>query len=46
VEVLYDLDIEAKQKAEELGIRLHRVPTLGTHPAFIRALADAVEQAP
>jgi ferrochelatase len=45
VEVLYDLDIEAKRKAEELGITLHRVPTLGTHPAFIRALAESVERA-
>jgi ferrochelatase len=42
VEVLFDLDIEAKQKAGELGLTLHRVPTLGTHPAFIGALADAV----
>jgi ferrochelatase len=45
VEVLYDLDIEAQQKARELGIRVHRVATLGAHPAFIRALADAVERA-
>ena len=42
VEVLYDLDVEAKQKAEELGIHLHRAPTLGTHRAFIRTLADSV----
>ncbi|MET0285497.1 MAG: ferrochelatase [Polyangiales bacterium] len=45
VEVLYDLDIEAQQKARELGIQVHRVPTLGAHPAFIRTLADAVERA-
>jgi ferrochelatase len=45
VEVLYDLDIEAQQKASELGLTLHRVPTLGTHPAFIGALADAVQHA-
>ena len=42
VEVLYDLDIEAKQKAEALGLTIHRAPTLGSHPSFIRALADAV----
>jgi ferrochelatase len=42
VEVLYDLDVEAKQRADELGLGFHRVPTLGTHPAFIAALADAV----
>ena len=45
VEVLYDLDIEARDKCKELGLRLHRVPTLSQHPAFIRALADAVEAA-
>ncbi|HEX5660686.1 MAG TPA: ferrochelatase, partial [Polyangiales bacterium] len=44
VEVLYDLDIEAQQKARELGIRVHRVATPGAHPAFISALADAVER--
>lgn len=42
VEVLYDLDVEAAQRARALGLRLHRAPTLGTHPAFIAALADAV----
>jgi ferrochelatase len=42
VEVLYDLDIEARQKAEALGIKLHRAATLGSHPSFIGALADAV----
>lgn len=44
VEVLYDLDIEAKQKADALGLRVHRAPTLGSHPAFIRVLADAVQR--
>jgi ferrochelatase len=42
VEVLYDLDIEAQQKAKALGIQLTRAATLGAHPAFLSALADAV----
>jgi ferrochelatase len=42
VEVLYDLDIEAKAHAAELGLGFHRVDTLGVHPAFIQALADSV----
>lgn len=42
VEVLYDLDIEAKQHAERLGLGFQRASTLGTHPAFIRALANSV----
>lgn len=45
VEVLYDLDVEAKQRAAELGLRLWRAPTVSAHPAFIRELADAVEAA-
>jgi ferrochelatase len=45
VEVLYDLDVEAQQKAQQLGLRLHRAPTLGAHSAFIAALADAVQAA-
>jgi ferrochelatase len=43
VEVLYDLDVEAKRKADALGIGLYRAPTLGAHPSFIAALADRVE---
>lgn len=42
VEVLYDLDIEAVERAAALGLRLTRAATLGSHPAFIAALADAV----
>jgi len=42
VEVLYDLDIEAVERAAALGLRLTRAGTLGAHPAFIAALADAV----
>lgn len=42
VEVLYDLDIEAAQRAESLGIRLTRAATLSAHPSFLQALADAV----
>ncbi|MFT3923516.1 MAG: ferrochelatase [Myxococcales bacterium] len=42
VEVLYDLDIEARRHAESLGLGFVRASTLGTHPAFIRALADSV----
>jgi protoporphyrin/coproporphyrin ferrochelatase len=45
VEVLYDLDIEAKQRADELGIRVWRAPTPASHPAFIGELANAVASA-
>ncbi len=42
VEILYDVDIEARQKAEELGIRLERPASLNDDPLFIEALAGAV----
>jgi ferrochelatase len=42
VEVLYDLDIEAKQIADEVGIGFTRAPTVNDHPSFIRMLAAVV----
>lgn len=38
MEVIYDLDTEAAQLCEELGIRMTRAKTAGTHPAFIAAI--------
>jgi ferrochelatase len=35
MEVLYDLDTEAKQLSEELGINMIRAATPGTHPQFV-----------
>ena len=45
VEILYDLDIEAKQIAKANGVRLERIESMNETPAFIRALADAIETA-
>ena len=42
VEVLYDLDIEARHVADALGVRLVRAATVNDHPLFIRMLADVV----
>jgi len=42
VEVLYDLDVEAKAAADAAGVRLHRCETVGEHPAFITMIADVV----
>ena len=44
MEVMWDLDTEAKDAAAEAGIAFERVATAGTHPAFVGALADAIEQ--
>lgn len=42
LEVLYDVDIEAKEQAAHLGIRLERSSSLNADPKFIDALAAAV----
>lgn len=44
VEVLYDLDVEAAGLASKLGIPYFRASTVGTHPAFVRALCDMIEE--
>jgi ferrochelatase len=46
VEVLYDLDVEARAVAAEVGLRLHRAQTANDHPAFIAMLADLVARGP
>jgi protoporphyrin/coproporphyrin ferrochelatase len=43
VEVIWDLDTEARQTAADLGLDLVRVPTVGTHPVFVAGLADHVQ---
>jgi ferrochelatase len=43
VEILYDIDIRARQVAEELGMRLVRPPALNTDPLFIQQLAELIE---
>lgn len=42
LEVLYDLDIEAKQVAAELGITLERIEMLNCDPLYLETLADEV----
>jgi ferrochelatase len=45
VEVLFDLDVEARRLAATYGATLHRSESLNASPAFIAALADLVRQA-
>ena len=42
IEVLYDLDVEARQAADALGLRMIRAGTLGTHPRFVRMIRELV----
>ncbi len=44
MEVLFDLDTEAMQHAEQLEINLVRAATAGTHPRFIQMIRELVEE--
>ena len=44
LEILWDLDVEAVERAGELGLDLERIDSLNDDPAFIRGLADLVRQ--
>lgn len=45
LEILWDIDVKAREKAAELGLELERIESLNADPAFIRALAALVEKA-
>jgi protoporphyrin/coproporphyrin ferrochelatase len=45
LEILWDLDVEARERAAELGLQLDRIESLNDDPAFVRALAELVRQA-
>jgi ferrochelatase len=44
LEILWDIDIEAREKAAKLGLELDRIESLNDDPAFIRALASLVRE--
>ena len=44
VEVLYDLDIEAKKIAEDHGVTMRRASCPNDHPTFIRMIANVIER--
>ena len=44
LEILWDLDIEARVRAAELGLELERIESLNDDPAFLRGLAELVEE--
>jgi ferrochelatase len=43
VEVIWDIDNEARQTAEELGMAVARAATAGTHPAFVGMVRELLE---
>jgi protoporphyrin/coproporphyrin ferrochelatase len=46
LEIYWDIDVEAREKAAELGLELDRTESLNDDPAFIRVLASVVNQQP
>lgn len=44
MEVLFDLDEEARAKAESLGLTLARAGTVGTHPKFVQMLVELIRE--
>jgi protoporphyrin/coproporphyrin ferrochelatase len=45
LEILWDLDVEARERAAELGLELDRIESLNDDPAFVAALAALVRRA-
>jgi ferrochelatase len=44
LEVLYDLDVEARQVCDKLGINMVRAATVGTHPRFVTMIRELIEE--
>jgi ferrochelatase len=44
MEVLYDLDTEAADLCQELGVTMARAATVGTAPAFVAMVRDLIAE--
>ena len=42
MEVVYDLDVEARQLAQELGMNVVRAATAGTHTSFVKMIRELI----
>jgi ferrochelatase len=42
MEVIYDLDTEARQLSEEIGLDMIRAATVGAHPDFIKMIRELI----
>jgi len=45
LEIGWDIDVEAKERAAELGMRIDRIEMLNADPAFVRTIAGIVRRA-
>jgi ferrochelatase len=44
MEVVYDLDLQARSRAVELGVNMVRAATVGTHPRFVRMIRELIDE--
>ena len=44
MEVLYDLDTEARQLSEEIGVNMVRAATVGAHPQFVSMIRELINE--
>jgi ferrochelatase len=44
LEVLFDLDVEARDRAAELGLELVRASSASTHPTFVAMIRELIEE--
>jgi ferrochelatase len=44
MEVMFDLDEEARHKSQELGLTMVRAGTAGTHPRFVSMLVELIRE--
>jgi ferrochelatase len=44
LEILYDIDVAAREEAAEAGLRFHRIELPNTSPTFIRALTEVLRR--
>ena len=42
MEVLYDLDTEARELCEQIGLNMIRAATVGTHPTFVTMIRELI----
>jgi len=42
MEIIYDLDLQARELCEQTGMKMHRAATVGTHPAFVQMIRELI----
>jgi ferrochelatase len=44
MEVIYDLDLEARHVCDEIGLNMRRAGTAGTHPSFVKMIRELISE--